>query len=345
MREVDFRSDTVTKPSPEMLEAILAAELGDDVYGEDPSVNKLEDKAAEITGKEAGLFVSSGTMANLISILAHVDRGGEIIVGDKSHIFKSEAGGASALGGVSYYVIPNNSKGLFNIDDLQESFRDSTNYHHPITSLVTFENTHNNCGGIAISPEDLNPIIDWAQSHDLPTHVDGARIFNAAIRLDVPVHKMVKRIDSLTFCLSKGLSCPVGSVICGDSIFIQKARRIRKILGGGMRQAGFLASAGIFALDNMIDRLTEDHDNAIKLAAGLETLEFIDIDQELIETNLVFFNVTNEHKEKLNLFLESHGIKGGSLNSNRWRFATHYGISAEDIDYTIEMVNSYADTI
>jgi len=343
MRKIDFRSDTVTKPSPGMLEAIATAELGDDVYGEDPSVNELEIKAARITGKEASLFVASGTMANLIAILAHADRGGEIIVGNKSHIFVSEAGGASALGGVSYHVVPNNSKGLFDIVDLEAAFRDDTNYHHPITSLLAFENTHNNCGGIAISPEDLNPIIDWAQEYNLPTHVDGARIFNASTRLDIPVQKLVERIDSVSFCLSKGLACPVGSMICGDEKFINKARRIRKMLGGGMRQAGILASAGIFALDNMLDRLLEDHINAAKLAQGLSDLEYIDINHKLVETNLVFFNVSNEHKEKLHLFLESHGIKGGSATGNRWRFTTHYGISSEDIDYTIEVMKEYSN--
>ena len=338
MREVDLRSDTVTHPSPEMLNAISEAEVGDDVFGDDPSVNKLEEKAAKMMGKESAVFVASGTMGNLISVLAHAGRGEEVILGDKAHIFRSEGGGAAALGGVSYHTVRNDDRGMLDLDDIKDAVRDSSNHHNPRTALITIENTQNNCGGRTLTAEDTAAIAAVAHSNNIPLHIDGARIFNASVRLETPVFELVKYADSVSFCLSKGLSCPVGSIVCGSDEFIEQARRIRKIVGGGMRQAGFLAAAGIVALDTMIERLADDHANARKLAYGLSELPGIFIEPEDVETNLVFFEVRHPDRSELSQILESQGIKGGS-SEKRWRFVTHYGIDSSDIDYVLDTMS------
>ena len=339
MREVDLRSDTVSHPSPEMRSAISEAKIGDDVFGDDPSVNQLEEKSADLLGKEAAVFVSSGTMGNLISILSHAGRGDEIILGDKSHIFRAEAGGAAALGGVSYHTIRNDGRGMLDPMEVEDAIRDSTDYHNPITSMVALENTQNVCGGMVLTADQTKSLVDIAHKHRVPTHLDGARIFNAAVKLETPVRELVKDVDSVSFCLSKGLSCPVGSVVCGSYEFVDQARRWRKMVGGGMRQAGFLAAAGIVALDTMIDRLADDHATALRLANGLSMMSGIAIDPNNVETNLVFFNLSDEIDPlKLHRKIGSYGVKGGGL-SRRWRFVTHYGITAEDVDYTLEVMN------
>lgn len=338
MREVDLRSDTVTHPSPEMLNAISEAEVGDDVFGDDPSVNKLEEKAAKMMGKESAVFVASGTMGNLISVLAHAGRGEEVILGDKAHIFRSEGGGAAALGGVSYHTVRNDDRGMLDLDDIKDAVRDSSNHHNPRTALITIENTQNNCGGRTLTAEDTAAIAAVAHSNNIPLHIDGARIFNASVRLETPVFELVKYADSVSFCLSKGLSCPVGSIVCGSDEFIEQARRIRKIVGGGMRQAGFLAAAGLVALDTMVERLADDHANARKLAYGLSQLPGIFIEPENVETNLVFFEVQHSDRSELSQMLESQGIKGGS-SEKRWRFVTHYGIDSSDIDYVLDTMS------
>ena len=238
MTKVDLRSDTVTHPSPEMREAIAKAEIGDDVFNDDPSVNKLEEIAAAKVGKEAAVFVASGTMGNLISVLSHCGRGDEIILGDKSHIFRSEAGGAAALGGVSYHTVRNDARGMLDPSEVEEAIRDSTNSHNPHTAVIAIENTQNNCGGRVLTPQDTELIADVAHNYELPLHVDGARIFNAAVKLETPVDAMLKEADTVSFCLSKGLSCPVGSIVAGTHEFVEEARRWRKMVGGGMRQDG-----------------------------------------------------------------------------------------------------------
>ena len=336
MRVVDLRSDTVTHPSPEMRKAMYEAELGDDVYGEDPTLNALEAKAAERLGKEAAVFVASGTMGNLVSVLSHAQRGDEIILGNKAHIFRSEAGGASALGGISFHTIPNDERGMLDVDDIQAAVRPN-DPHMPRTALVCLENTQNMCGGATLTQDDMKSVADVAHANGIPVHVDGARIFNAAVALEAPVSKLVKDVDSLTFCLSKGLSCPIGSIIVGSEDYILEARRWRKMVGGSMRQVGVIAAAGLVALDNMVERLAEDHSNARKLANGLAEIPGIGIEPDSLPTNLVFFDVEREDRDDLHRQLVERGVKGGG-GQKRWRYVTHYGITESDIDYTLETV-------
>lgn len=336
MRVVDLRSDTVTHPSPEMRQAMYEAELGDDVYGEDPTLNALEAKAAERLGKEAAVFVASGTMGNLVSVLSHAQRGDEIILGNKAHIFRSEAGGASALGGVSFHTIPNDERGMLDLDDIQAAVRPN-DPHMPRTALVCLENTQNMCGGATLTQDDMKSVADVAHANGIPVHVDGARIFNAAVALEAPVSELVKDVDSVTFCLSKGLSCPIGSIIVGSEDYILEARRWRKMVGGSMRQVGVIAAAGLVALDNMVERLAEDHSNARKLAYGLAEIPGISIEPESLPTNLVFFDVEREDRDDLHRQLVERGVKGGG-GQKRWRYVTHYGITESDIDYTLETV-------
>ena len=309
------------------------AELGDDVYGEDPTLNALEAKAAERLGKEAAVFVASGTMGNLVSVLSHAQRGDEIILGNKAHIFRSEAGGASALGGVSFHTIPNDERGMLDLDDIQAAVRPN-DPHMPRTALVCLENTQNMCGGATLTQDDMKSVADVAHANGIPVHVDGARIFNAAV---APVSELVRDVDSVTFCLSKGLSCPIGSIIVGSEDYILEARRWRKMVGGSMRQVGVIAAAGLVALDNMVERLAEDHANARKLAHGLAEIPGISIEPDALPTNLVFFDVEREDRDELHRQLVERGVKGGG-GQKRWRYVTHYGITESDIDYTLETV-------
>ncbi len=336
MRVVDLRSDTVTHPSPEMRMAMYEAELGDDVYGEDPTLNALEAKAAERLGKEAAVFVASGTMGNLVSVLAHAQRGDEIILGSKAHIFRSEAGGASALGGVSFHTVPNDDRGMLDPEDVRAAVRPN-DPHMPRTAAVCLENTQNACGGAALTQDDMQAISAVARETNIALHVDGARIFNAAVALEAPASELARDADSLTFCLSKGLSCPIGSIIVGDADYIQEARRWRKMVGGSMRQVGVIAAAGIVALDTMVERLAEDHANARKLAEGLAEIPGIDIDPDSLPTNLVFFEIQRDDWQDLHRQLVERGVKGGG-GTSRWRYVTHYGITESDIDYTLEQV-------
>ena len=337
MRVVDFRSDTVTHPTPEMRKAMAEAEVGDDVQGEDPTLNRLEAMAAERMGKEAAVFVASGTMGNLVSVLAHAQRGDEIILGDKSHIFRAEAGGVSALGGVSFHTLPNDDRGMLDPERVEAEISPN-NVHYASTAVIALENTHNGCGGVPLTPEDIKVIGDLAHRHDIPLHIDGARIFNAAVYLETPVSELVQDADSVTFCLSKGLSCPIGSIICGSQEYIEKARRWRKVVGGGMRQVGIVAAAGIVALESMVDRMAEDHANARKLAQGLVNVPGIHIEPEKLPTNLVFFDITEGDSTELSRKLNERGIKGGRPGVRRWRFVTHYGITSDDIDYALDIV-------
>ncbi len=330
---VDLRSDTVTKPSPEMRKAMYEAEVGDDVYGDDPTVNRLQEKAAEMLGKEAGLFVASGTQGNLVAVLAQAQRGDEIIVGDMCHIFNSEAGGVSVLGSVVMYPIKTDRHGVLAPELIHAAVK-PRDYHKPPTKLLCTENTHNNTSGKVIDRATTEMMADAARAHNLRVHLDGARLFNAAVALGVDVSELTAPIDTATFCLSKGLSCPIGSVLVGDADFIEEAGRWRKILGAGMRQVGIVAAAGIVALDSMVDRMSEDHDNAKKLAVSLAEIDGIVLDPTEIVTNIVRFGVPKGTGNEIAARLKDEGvyINGGDADL---RIVTHYGVDSEDIDFTL----------
>ncbi len=337
MEFIDLRSDTVTLPTPAMRQAMAMAELGDDVYGEDPTVNRLQALAASMVGKEAGLFVPSGTMSNLTAVLAHCERGDEVILGSKSHTFLFEGGGISALGGVHSCQVPNQPDGTLDLLDIQNAIRPD-DVHHPITRLICLENTHNRCGGVTLSPEYTRQVGQLARQHDLQLHLDGARLFNAAVAQDVSAQELAEPADSVSICLSKGLSAPVGSVLCGSKPFIQRALRIRKQLGGGMRQAGILAAAGIVALETMVERLAQDHLRARRLAEALRKLPGLQTDPESPSTNMVFLNLEENvplNTRELANRLAERGIKVGVVGSRRFRLVTHYGIEDGDIERAI----------
>jgi len=294
MKIYDFRSDTVTHPTPAMRQAMANALVGDDVYGEDPTINTLEAKSARLMGKEAALFVTSGTMGNLLAVLVACGRGDEVIMGRQGHTFLHEAGGVSALGGVVINTIPNQADGTLALADLEKALRSPEDIHQPISKMVIIENTQNDCGGVPLSVKYCDTVGEFAHAHSLVLHLDGARIFNAAISLNVQVSDLTRTVDSVTFCLSKGLCAPVGSVLCGSNEFIAKARRLRKMLGGGMRQAGILAAAGLVALDTMIERLAEDHERARLLAKGLAEVPGLRLDKGTPYTNMVYLALDPE---------------------------------------------------
>lgn len=289
---IDLRSDTLTIPTPAMREAMATADVGDDVFGEDPTVNALQEMAAERLGHEAALLVSSGTMGNLAALLAHCGRGDEAIVGDWAHVYINEAGGMSVVGGVLPHVIPNQPNGALTLEDIEGAIRPE-NAHFPTTRVVALENTHNRMSGAALSPEYTKQVADLAHSRGVKLHIDGARIFNAAAALNVDVKELTRHADSVTFCLSKGLSAPIGSVLCGSREFIRLAHRRRKVLGGGMRQAGVIAAAGIVALDDkrMTERLSDDHANAKVLAQGIAQVEGLKVNPDGVQTNMVYFDL------------------------------------------------------
>jgi len=336
---IDLRSDTVTQPTPEMREAMYKAELGDDVFGDDPTVNRLEEMSAAKMGKEAAVFVASGTMGNLVSLLTHCGRGEEVIVGDQAHIFRYEAGGSSALGGIAQFQIPNNPDGTLPLDKVEAAIRGG-DQHEPRTKLIALENTHNRCGGTILTPEYMNEVRALANRHGLRVHLDGARIFNASVALGIDVKELTQYADSVTFCLSKGLSAPVGSVICGPKDFIAEARRNRKRLGGGMRQAGVLAAAGIVALEKMIDRLADDHANARRLAEGLADTPGYIVDVDHVQTNIIFFELEPGVKVSGDVVTQrmlEHQVKliSPGIHFRRFRAVTHAWVDRADIDHTL----------
>ena len=337
---IDLRSDTVTLPSEEMKRFMLSAPLGDDVFGEDPSINALEDKASSLFGKESALFVPSGTMANLISVLSHCNRGDEILVGNQSHIFKYEAGGSSIFGGIHSHQLPNNDDGTIAIDYINQGIHKVEDSHYAQTRLLCLENTHNVCYGSPIKPEYFNEVKQIIQPFNIKLHIDGARIFNASVKLNISVEKLVFESDSVSFCLSKGLSCPSGSLIVGKQNFINKARRLRKALGGGMRQAGILAAAGIYALDNMVERLAEDHLNAKILGNELKTISGIKIDPDKISTNLIFFHLESANLSDENFInqLLSNKINIDYKGKHKFRIATHCGFANNNIEKVIKTI-------
>ena len=336
---IDLRSDTVTLPTPAMREAMYHAEVGDDVYHEDPTINRLQEMAAERLGKEAAIFVPSGTMGNAASILAHAGRGEAVIVGNQSHIYHYEVGGASTLGGSPMVVVQTNPDGMLDPYDIQINISDGSDEHSAPSALLCIENTHNRCGGSVLSLEQVEQLTTLAHSHGLMVHMDGARVFNAAIALGVPVSTLVRTVDSVMFCLSKGLSAPVGSMVVGNRDFMQRVHRMRKVLGGGMRQAGVLAAAGIVALEQMVDRLVEDHETSKQLALGLAEYPQIDINVDRVKTNMVMFSVRNSKHEPLGeketeLFLSKareHGVLMGHIGQGKIRAVTHHGINDNDI--------------
>ena len=329
---VDLRSDTVTRPTEAMRRAMFEAEVGDDVFGEDPTIARLEQTAADRTGKEAALFVSSGTMANLVSLLTHTTAGDELLVGDRAHIVRAEAGGVSRLGGVLATTLPNQPDGGVDPELIPGAVRPD-DMHQPRTTLLALENTHNFCGGSVVSLERTQELGGVAREHGLRVHLDGARIFNAAVASGHSVAELAGPADSVAFCLSKGLGAPVGSLICGDEAFIHQARRTRKLVGGGMRQAGILAAAGLVALDQMVDRLADDHANARQLARGLAELGF-DINPEGVQTNIVIVQLDTSGdpapSPKLQAQLREIGVLVTTPDRTKIRLVTHADVSSQD---------------
>jgi threonine aldolase len=334
-RRIDLRSDTVTQPTPAMREAMYRAEVGDDVYGEDPTVNRLEALAAERLGKEAALLLLSGTMGNLVGLLAQTRRGDEAILGEHSHIFLNEAGGAATLGGVQLFPIASH-RGVLAPGEVEAAIR-ADNVHYPRTTLVCLENTHNRDGGAAVSVEAMDAVCAVAQRRGIRVHVDGARLFNAAVALGVPASRLVANADSVTFCLSKGLGCPMGSILAGSADYIKEARRWRKMVGGSLRQTGIVAAAGLVALDQMVDRLADDHRNVCRLAEGLAALPGLSVDVGAVDTNIIMLHVVDPAIEPRRLVAElaEQGVKIGSPYGDRIRLVTHYQIEPQDVDFAI----------
>jgi threonine aldolase len=338
MRIVDLRSDTITLPTTEMMKAIQHAELGDDVFGEDPTINTLEKVAAEKVGKEESLFVTSGTQANVISLLSQTQHGDEVILEAQSHIYLYEVGAMAALGGLMVHPVKGEGAVLDPLD-VQHAIR-GENIHFPRTRLLCLENTHNNSGGTVITPEEITALADVVKPYNIHMHLDGARIFNAATALNTDVKKITKEFDSLMFCLSKGLSAPVGSMVCGSEEFIEKARRVRKMLGGGMRQAGILAACGLVAIEKMTDRLKEDHENARILAEGLSAVDGISIDLHTVQSNIIIFNVAGLGGSRIFIDrLEREGIKCLPRDAHVVRMVTHRMVSRSDIEYAVEKIH------
>ncbi len=343
MDYIDLRSDTVTKPTPEMREAMAEAEVGDDVYMDDPTVNNLQEKAAEMLGKEDSLFVPSGTMGNLLALLVHCQRGDEVIVGDKSHIYLNEAGGMSALGGIHPHPVVNQVDGTLLLDDIRASIQ-TEDVHHTITRLICLENTQNVCGGVVLPLEYIQAVGNIARENNLFLHIDGARIFNAAAALNVSVKDLVAPADSVMFCLSKGLAAPVGSMLAGNKKFINRARHLRKMLGGGMRQAGVLAAAGIISLEKMSTRLGQDHVRATKLFEGLKQVQGLKLDASP-SSNMVYFDLLDEVKLSVNQIvaeMKKRGVLVDWAGPRRFRLVTHYWVDDAGVDKALQ---AFADLL
>jgi len=337
MEYVDLRSDTVTKPTPEMREIMAEAEVGDDVFRDDPTVNRLEAMAAEKMGKEAAIFVPSGTMGNLLALLTHCGRGDEVIVGNKSHIYLNEAGGMAALGGMQPCAIPNQKDGTLAIDDILASIR-TEDVHHPITRLICLENTQNICGGVPLTVEYTQQVSEIARKNNLALHIDGARIFNSAVAQNVDVKELVAPADSVMFCLSKGLVSPIGSMLVGTEKFINRARHLRKMLGGGMRQVGIVAAAGIISLEKMIERLADDHKHAKELADGLRQISGIEVDEDSPHTNMIYLNLSDDvsaSMKQIGETMKKSGVLIDAEDSRRLRLVTHYWIDDDGVEKSI----------
>ncbi|MFW6149967.1 MAG: low-specificity L-threonine aldolase [Chloroflexota bacterium] len=335
MKTVDLRSDTVTLPTDEMRRAMYEAGIGDDVYGEDPTVNLLERRSAALLGKEAGLFTPSGTMSNLIAALTHTRAGDEVILGSEAHMLWYEVGSASALGGAILRTVPNEHDGRLDLGRVEATIRPE-NIHFPPTRLLCLENTHNRCGGAVLTSGYTCAACDLARRRGLAVHLDGARIFNAAVALGVPASDLASPADTVCYCLSKSLSAPVGSVLCGSNEFVARARKTRKMLGGGMRQAGVIAAAGLVALDTMLEWLAKDHANARRLATGLSQIPGVNCSPESTLTNIVMFSLPLHMPPRA--FIDRLRDRGVKLNypvGPRIRAVTHRMVQADDIDWAI----------
>ena len=354
MTIIDLRSDTVTLPTQAMRDVMAVAPVGDDVYGEDPSVRQLEERMAVALGKEAGLFIASGTMGNLVALLAHAGRGDEVILGDLSHTFLYEGGGISALGSIHPHQLPNRADGTLDVERIRLALRNPDDPHAPPTRMIVLENTHNRCGGIALTADYCNQVAALASEYGLIMHLDGARLFNAAVALNCPITDLTKPFDSVTVCLSKGLGAPVGSVLCGSKSFIHRAHRMRKLVGGGMRQAGILAAAGLYAMEHHIERLADDHANALLLARGIAEIDGLTCPQsEAPEsgawTNLVYFTVDGAaigrpqfDAVELSTQLKPQGVLAHALGSDgkQMRMVTHLNIDSSDIETALAKLRS-----
>ncbi|XP_018575365.1 probable low-specificity L-threonine aldolase 2 isoform X2 [Anoplophora glabripennis] len=351
VRIVDLRSDTISKPTQQMREAMYNAVVGDDVYGEDPTVVELERRSAEVLGKEDAAFVVSGTMANLLAIMVHCNqRGSEMISGDNGHTFRFEQGGSAQIAGVQTALVKNNEDGTFNLDELRQRIRKNPDFHEPVTSLIVVENTHNLCGGKVLPLDWLEKVGNIAQENNIAVHMDGARIMNAAVYLQVPPKRVAKDVDSVCFCLSKGLGAPIGAMLCGSKSFISKAKRFRKALGGGWRQAGILAAAGLVALDTMIDRLYRDHEHTYRIAKAIYNMKsnIFKVDLATVQTNILLMYVDcskvgiKELQRRLQTVLQTDSVKASvrctSLNYNCVRFVLYWEITAEDVQLACEKI-------
>jgi len=334
---IDLRSDTVTRPSPEMREAMANAEVGDDVWGDDPTVNLLQEKCKELTGKPAALFVTSGCMGNQLAIKSHTNPAEEIIAEWDSHIVKYEIAGPSFISGVQ--VMPlKGVHGVMDAAEVEAHIRPDW-YHYPKTSLVCIENTHNRAGGTVYPLEEIKKVSKVCSENNLKLHLDGARIFNASVESGISVKEYSEQVDSISFCFSKGLGAPVGSILCGEEDFIQRAHKFRKILGGGMRQAGIIAAGALFALDNNIERLKDDHANAKHFAAEISKLPYVVIDMESVQTNIVIFNTTKD-AGKIREVLEGKGILLTNDGKDKMRAVFHMDVSAEQTNQAIEILKT-----
>jgi threonine aldolase len=337
---IDLRSDTVTLPPPEMRRAMHEAELGDDVYGEDPTVNRLQEFTARALGKEAALFVPSGTMANLLAVLTHCRRGDEVIMGDESHMFHYEGGGSSVLGATTTRTVPTGRDGALAPRELRAAVRELSNPHYPRTGLICLENTHNRRGGAVLAPAYMEEARAVAGEAGVPVHLDGARLFNAAAALGVPVDEVARDADSVYVCFSKGLAAPVGSALCGSRDFIAAAHRWRKVVGGGMRQAGVIAAAALYALEHMVERLAEDHANARLLADGLLDIEGLRLAQRGVDTNIVCIDTADTGLAPAEALarLTDAGVLAAPFGGAVIRFVTHYGIERPHIEDALARV-------
>lgn len=340
MRVIDLRSDTVTVPSEEMRRAIYEAVVGDDVYEEDPTVAELEQLVAADMGKEAGLFVTSGTQGNLVALLTHCPRGREVILESEAHIFYYEVGGLSALGGLIPVRVPGR-RGVLQAEDVRMSIR-GENVHYPETGLVCLENTHNRAGGTVTRPEEVQAVADVAHAKGIPVHIDGARIYNAAVSLGLAPAELTKAADTVNVCLSKGLGAPAGSVLCGSKQFIRAARKYRKMVGGGLRQVGVLAAAGIYAVKHNVERLAEDHENARFLAEGLLQIPGFSVDMQTVQTNILITDVakTGSTAAELVARLQELGVKCGAFGPTSIRFVTHLNVSRADCAEALRRVQT-----
>jgi len=336
---IELRSDTFTLPDAPMREAMAKAELGDDVWGEDPTARKLEARAASLTGKESALFVPSGSMANLVSLLAHCQRGDEFIVGDQAHVFYYEAGSSAAVGGLHPRTLPNNPDGKIDLERIEGAIR-AEDDHFPRTRLVCLENTHNRCWGSPLGLGYLDAVGALCEKRELKLHLDGARLFNAALAEGVTVRDLSAAADSVTFCLSKGLGAPVGSMVCGDKTFIKRCHRMRKQLGGGMRQVGVLAAAGLYALDNRVERLAEDHAMAKRLAEGIAAIEGLTTEPARVRTNIVYLDITKPglKADELVIRCRQRGLNFLGEQGRRLRMVTHFGLSMADIERALAIL-------